>query len=147
VPSVGAIEMITACMLLWCIGQSIEPSDRVTFTNDMWHTNRTERILAYEMSWLVGGVVAQTTAEDAVFAGALPLNIRLLGDRLTFTGGAVIASTTVPFAGTHANFTARLQLPLTDRFALTYWHWSNAYLGQHNPSVDSIGVTVRVPNR
>jgi hypothetical protein len=47
------------------------------------------------MSWLVGGVVAQTTAEDAVFGGVLPLNIRLLGDRLTFTGGAVVASKTV----------------------------------------------------
>jgi hypothetical protein len=134
-------------MLLWCIGQSIAPGDRVTFTNDMMHINRTERILAYEMSWLVGGVVAQTTAEEAVFAGLLPLNIRLLGDRLTFTGGAVVASTRVPSAGTHANFMARLQLPLTDRVALTYWHWSNAYLGEHNPSVDSIGVTLRLRNR
>jgi Lipid A 3-O-deacylase (PagL) len=139
--------MISVCMLLWCLGQSIAPDDRVTFTNDMRHANGTERIFAYEMSWLVGGVVAQTPAEDAVFAGALPLNIRLLGDRLTFTGGVVIASQTVPSAGTHANFMARLQLPLTDRFALTYWHWSNAHLGQHNPSVDSIGVTLRVRKR
>jgi hypothetical protein len=37
--------MISACMLLWCLGQSIAPGDRVTFTNDMGHTNRTERIL------------------------------------------------------------------------------------------------------
>ena len=139
--------MLSACILLWCTGQSIAPGDRVTFTNDMMHNKRTERILAYEMSWLVGGVVAQTPAEDAVVAGVLPLNIRLLGDRLTFTGGAVVASKTVPLAGTRANFMARLQLPLTDRFALTYWHWSNAYLGQHNPSVDSIGVTLRVRNR
>jgi hypothetical protein len=39
---------------------------------------------------------------------------------------------------------ARLQLQLTHRFAVTYWHWSNAHLGQHNPSVVSIGVTMRV---
>ena len=71
----------------------------------------------------------------------------MLGDRLTFTGGVVVASKTVPLAGTHANFMARFQVPLTDRFALTYWHWSNAYLGQHNPGVDSIGVTLRVRNR
>ena len=82
-----------------------------------------------------------------MFGGVLPLNIRLLGDRLTFTGGVVLASNRVPSAGTHANFMARLQLELTDRFALTYWHWSNAHLGRNNPSVDSIGVTMRVRNR
>ena len=136
--------MLSACFLLWCLGQPIAPGDGVTFANDMRHTDRTERIFAYEMSWFVAGVVTQATAEDALFAGALPLNIRLLGDRLTFSGGAVVASDTVPAAGTHANFMARLQLQLTDRFALTYWHWSNAHLGRHNPSVDSIGVTMRV---
>ena len=73
--------MLSACFLLWCLGQPISPADRVSFTNDMRHTNRTERIFAYEMSWLVAGAVTQTTAEDAVFGGALPLNIRLLGDR------------------------------------------------------------------
>ena len=34
-----------------------------------------------------------------------------------------------------------------DRFALTYWHWSMAHFGRHNPSVDSIGVTMRLRNR
>jgi hypothetical protein len=139
--------MISACFLLWCLGQPIAPGNGITFASDIRHTDRTERIMAYEVSWLVGGVVSQTTAEDAVFGGALPLNIRLLGDRLTFTGGAVLASTTVPAAGTHANFMARLQLQLTNRFAVTYWHWSNAHMGRHNPSVDSLGVTMRVRGR
>jgi hypothetical protein len=94
--------MISACFLLWCLGQPIPPGDGVTFANDVRHTDRTERILAYEMSWLVGGVVSQTTAEDAVFGGLLPLNVRLVGDYLTFSGGAVLASSTVPGAGTHA---------------------------------------------
>ena len=59
----------------------------------------------------------------------------------------MLASDTVPAAGTHANFMARLQIELTDRFALTYWHWSNAHLGRHNPSVDSLGVTMRLRDR
>jgi hypothetical protein len=129
-----AAQMISACLLLWCLGQPIAPADRATFATDVRHSNRTERIFGYELSWLVAGAVMQTTAPDAVFAGVLPLNIRLLGDRFMFTGGAVLASDTVPAAGTHANFPARLQLELTDRFALTYWHWSNAHLGRHNPS-------------
>jgi hypothetical protein len=139
--------MISACLLLWCLGQPIAPADRATLATDVRHSNRTERLFGYELSWLVAGAVMQTTAPDAVFAGVLPLNIRLLGDRLMFTGGAVLASDTVPAAGTHANFMARLQLELTDRFALTYWHWSNAHLGRHNPSVDSVGVTMRLRSR
>ena len=139
--------MFSACLLVWCLGQSIAPADRATFASDVRHSNRNERIFGYEMSWLVAGAVVQDTAPDAVFAGVLPLSIRLLGDRLMFTGGVVLASDRVPAAGTHANFMARLQLELTDRFALTYWHWSNGHLGRHNPSVDSVGVTMRLRNR
>ena len=139
--------MFSACLLVWCLGQSIAPADRATFASDVRHSNRTERIFGYETSWLVAGAVTQTTAPDAVFAGVLPVNIRLLGDRLTFAGGAVLASDTVPAAGTHANFMARLELELTDRVALTYWHWSNGHLGRHNPSVDSVGVTMRLRSR
>ena len=73
--------MISACMLLWCIGQSIAPGDRVTFTNDVRHTNRTERILAYETSWLVGGVVAQTTAANADFKKVYDNMVAFRGDQ------------------------------------------------------------------
>lgn len=139
--------MFSACLLVWCLGQSIAPSEGATFATDVRHSDRTERIYGYEMSWLVAGAVVQSTATEAVFAGALPVNVRLLGDRFTFAGGAVVASTRVPSRGTHANFMARLQLQLTDRFALTYWHWSNAHLGRHNPSVDSLGVTMRLRSR
>jgi hypothetical protein len=142
-----ADQMLSACLLVWCLGQSIAPADRATFASDVRHSDRDERIFGYETSWLVAGVVSQATAPDALFAGVLPLNMRLLGDRLMFTGGAVIASDTVPAAGTRANFMARLELQLADRFALTYWHWSNAHLGRQNPSVDSLGVTMRLRGR
>jgi Lipid A 3-O-deacylase (PagL) len=138
--------MLTACFLLWCLGQPTTPAERVSFTNDFRHSDRSERIVGYERNFVVFGAVEQTTAEDAVFAGALPVTVRL-SNRFSFAGGAVVASTTVPHRGTHANFMARLQLDLTQRLSVTYWHWSNAHLGHHNPSVDSIGVTMRLRNR
>ena len=138
--------MLTACFLLWCAGQQPAPAERVTFTNDFRHSERSERIIGYERNFVVFGAVEQTTAEDAVFVGALPVNIHF-GNRLSFAGGAIVASTRVPHRGTHANFMARLQLDVTRRFSVSYWHWSNAHLGDHNPSVDSIGVTMRLRNQ
>jgi hypothetical protein len=135
--------VLTVCFLLWCAGQQATPAERVTFTKDFRHSDRDERVIGYERNFFVFGAVDQTTAEDAVFAGALPVNIRF-GSRFSFAGGAIVASTRVPRAGTNANFMARLQLDLTSRFSLSYWHWSNAHLGNHNPSVDSIGVTMRL---
>ena len=105
--------MISACLLLWCLGQPIAPADRATFATDVRHSNRTERIFGYELSWLVAGAVMQTTAPDAVFAGVLPLNIRLLGDRLMFTGGAVLASDTS--GGRHARELHGAAAARTDR--------------------------------
>ena len=138
--------MLSACFLIWCLGPQTAPAEQVTFTNDFRHAGRNERILGYERHFLALGVVEQTTAANGVFAGALPVNIHLLR-RLSLAGGGIIASTTVPDAGTRSNFMARLQLDLTDRVAVTYWHWSNAHLGNSNPSVDSIGLTVRLRDR
>ena len=140
--------MLTACFLLWCLGQqpAIAPADGVSFTNDFRHSDRSERIIGYEKNFFVFGAVEQTTAKEAVFAGALPVTIQLFRG-FSFAGGAIVASTTVPHAGTHANFMARLQLDVTRRFSVSYWHWSNAHLGDHNPSVDSIGVTMRLRNQ
>jgi len=135
--------VLTACFLLWCLGQQIAPAEGVSFTNDFRHSDRSERIIGYERNFFVFGAVEQTTAENAVFAGALPLNIQLFRG-FSFAGGAVVASTSVPHRGTNANFMARLQLDLTRRFSVAYWHWSNAHLGRNNPSVDSIGVTMRL---
>jgi hypothetical protein len=67
--------VLTACFLLWCAGQQPAPAERVTFTNDFRHSERSERIIGYERNFVVFGAVEQTTAEDAVFVGALPLNI------------------------------------------------------------------------
>lgn len=135
--------MFGACFLLWCLGQQIAPSEGISFTNDFRHSDRSERIVGYETNFLVVGAVEQTTAPNAVFAGALPVNIRM-SRRLSFAGGAIVATTPVPDAGTHANFMARLRLDLTRRVSVSYWHWSNAHLGNRNPSVDGIGVTVRL---
>jgi hypothetical protein len=46
--------------------------------------------------------------------------------------------------GTHLNFMARMQVRIVDRVSIAYWHWSNGNLGQQNPSVDSIGMTVHL---
>jgi Lipid A 3-O-deacylase (PagL) len=56
----------------------------------------------------------------------------------------VIASARVPTSGTQANFMARLQLHLTNRFAFTYWHWSNGHISDSNPGMDAVGVSVRL---
>jgi Lipid A 3-O-deacylase (PagL) len=76
--------------------------------------------------------------------GALPVGIRLFNGRLSLEGGAVLASARVPANGTAANFMARAQLHVTSRIAITYWHWSNAHLGDKNPGADLVGASVRL---
>lgn len=136
--------MMGICLLVWCLGQGVTSAERITVTNDFRDPSRSERIFAYEFGSIVGGVVTQATAADAVFGGWLPVQINFGHGRLVVEGGAIVASATVPAAGTHANFMARAQLRVTDRIALVYWHWSNGELGQRNPAVDSVGVTVRL---
>ena len=136
--------MMTACLLVWCLGGSVDREHRVTFVNDVRHGDRTERILAYEFPWVVIGAVEQTTERNAVFAGTLPLKIELLRGRVAMAGGVVAASTPVPGDGTHANFIARVQIRIVDRVSFAYWHLSNGNLGRRNPSVDSLGVTIQL---
>jgi hypothetical protein len=33
---------------------------------------------------------------------------------------------------------------VSTRFAVTYWHWSNAGLSSSNPGVDAVGASVRL---
>lgn len=134
------------CLLVWCLGNGVASAERVTFTSDIRDHSRSERILAYEFGSIVGGVVTQSTAPDALFAGLLPMQINLGGGLFVVEGGAVVASGNVPSAGTRANFMARAQLRLNNRVSIAYWHWSNGELGDRNPAVDSIGVTVRLRN-
>lgn len=136
--------MTGICLLVWCLGQGAAAAERLTFTNDMRDPSRTERILAYELGAIVGGVVTQETAGDAVFGGLLPVQFNFKRGRFVIEGGAIVASANVPAAGTHANFMARARLRVTSRVALVYWHWSNGELGDHNPAVDSLGLTVRL---
>lgn len=136
--------MMGICFLVWCLGPGIASAERVTFTHDMRDVNRSERIVAYEFRSIVAGVVAQSTSDTAMFAGALPVAINLHHGLLVIEGGGIVASSNVPRAGTAANFMARAQLRLTDRVAIVYWHWSNGELGDRNPAVDSLGVSVRL---
>ena len=136
--------MMGICLLVWCLGQGVASGERVTFTIHMRDPSRGERIFAYEFGSIVGGFVMQVTAPDAAFAGILPLQINVRRLRLVVEGGVTIASAKVPAAGTHANLMARAQLRVTDRVAIVYWHWSNGQLGDRNPAVDSLGVTVRL---
>ncbi|HWI16354.1 MAG TPA: hypothetical protein VNT81_01315 [Vicinamibacterales bacterium] len=135
------------CLLLWCLGQGPAASEHLTFTHDVRDTNRSERILAYDISRIVAGVVTQSTASEAAFLGYLPLQINIRNGLLVIDGGGIVATANVPQAGTRANFMARAQLRVTDRIALVYWHWSNGELGDRNPAVDSIGISVRLRQR
>lgn len=136
--------MLATCFLLWCLGQSPQSVERVTFVHDVRNAARTERIFAYERRWIVAGFVLQEDSDDAVFGGALPLNVTLFHGRLSMDGGVIVASADVPGSGTQANFMARAQFHVTDRLAITYWHWSNGNLGHSNPGVDSLGASVRL---
>jgi Lipid A 3-O-deacylase (PagL) len=135
--------MFGVCLLAWCLGQPSVPFERVTFMHDIRGETRTERIASYEFGWTVGGVVQQGS-QDAAFGGVLPLGIRMFNGRLSLDGGVVLASAKVPGNGTAANFMTRAQLHVTSRFAVTYWHWSNASLGDSNPGADLVGASVRL---
>lgn len=136
--------MMGVCFLVWCLGQGVPPAEGVTFTHDIRDSNRTERILVYESGAIVGGIVMQAATADAMFAGLLPAQINIGRGRLLVEGGGMIASHDVPAAGTRANFIARANLRVTDRLAIVYWHFSNGELGDRNPAVDSVGITVKL---
>jgi hypothetical protein len=134
------------CLLVWCLGQRLMLSDRLTFTHELLVNRPTsETILAYELPWVVVGAVVQT-GRDAVFAGVLPLTAALFHGHLLLAGGAMVASTDVPHEGTRANFLATAMVPVTDRLAIAYWHWSNGNLA-NNPSVNALGVSICLRSR
>ena len=135
--------MVGVCFLVWCLGQPSVPFERVTFMHDIRGETRTERLASYEFRWAIGGLVQQRS-RDAAFGGVLPLGIRMFNGRLSLDGGVVVASARVPGNGTAANFMTRAQLHVTSRFAITYWHWSNASLGESNPGADLVGASVRL---
>jgi hypothetical protein len=139
--------MASACLLMWRLGQSMAPSQGLTFMHDVRDGRVTERMFAYEVPWAIAGFVEQTGTSDAIFGGVLPLRINVLHGHLSIEGGAVLASAAVPRTGTDANFMERAQLRLTSRLAFAYWHWSNASLGRKNPGVDAVDVTVRLHAR
>jgi Lipid A 3-O-deacylase (PagL) len=135
--------MMAVCFLVWCLGQPSAPSERITFTHDIRGETRTERVASYEFRWTIGGFVQQHS-RDAAFGGVLPLGIRMFDGHLLLDGGVVLASARVPGNGTAANFMTRAQLQVTRRFAITYWHWSNASLADSNPGAEFVGASVRL---
>ena len=112
--------------------------------HDVHDGDRAERTFAYEFPWVIAGFIEQRTARNAVFGGVLPVRLNAFNGYLSIESGAIVASAPVPSVGTHGNFMTRVQLRLTERLAVTYTHWSNASLGDRNPGVNSLGVSVRV---
>ena len=135
--------MFGVCFLVVCLGQSPQAPERLTFTHDIRGETRTERIYSYERRGVIAGFVQQGST-DAAFAGALPLRLTVFNGHVTMDGGVVVATANVPGTGTRANFMLRAQFHLSKRFAVTYWHWSNAHLSDRNPGVDVVGASVRL---
>ena len=135
--------MFGVCFLVLCLGQSPQASEGFTFSHDIRGETRTERIVSYERRWMIAGFVQQG-APDAAFGGALPLHVNLFNGYVTLDGGVIVATADVPGTGTQANFMTRAQFHLSKRFAVTYWHWSNAGLSDRNPGVDVLGASVRL---
>ena len=136
-------SMFGVCFLVLCLGQSPQTPERLGFSHDVRGETRTERIFSYERRWVIAGIVQQESP-DAVFVGALPLRLSVFNGHVTLDGGVIVATANVPGTGTWANFTARAQVHLSKRFAVTYWHWSNGHLGTRNPGVDVLGASVRL---
>jgi hypothetical protein len=136
--------MFGVCFLVLCLGQSPQTSERLTFSHDIRGETRTERIFSYERRWVIAGFVQQQGTPDAAFGGALPLHFTVFNGYVTLDGGVIVATADVPGTGTRANFMTRAQFQLSKRFAVTYWHWSNAGLSSRNPGVDVLGASVRL---
>jgi hypothetical protein len=138
-----ASRMFGVCFLVLCLAQSPQTSERVTFSHDTRGETRTERIFSYERQWMIAGFVQQASP-DAAFGGVLPLRLNMFNGHVTMDAGVIVATADVPGTGTRANFMTRAQFHLSKRFAVTYWHWSNAGLSSRNPGVDVLGASVRL---
>ena len=139
--------VIGACLLLWCLGDVARPTAiRAIGTQDVYHNGgTTNRLLLIEDRWLFGGYAYQPDSTDAIFAGGFPLQINLLGPRVSLAGGALVATASMPRLGTNANWIARAQVSLTKRVALEIVHISNGGINDiANPAIDSIGLSVRL---
>jgi hypothetical protein len=130
------------CLLVWCVGQVLASPQSLVFAHDILTSE--DNVFAYERPWLVAGFVQQVDAQNAVFAGVVPLKIDLFNQFLSLEGGALIASVPVPPKDTRGKFMAGARLRLSDRIALMYWHWSNGALGGLHLSVNAVGVSVRL---
>jgi hypothetical protein len=139
--------MISLCFVAWCLGNAVQsPTIRMIATQDVYHKGGvTNRLIAVESPWLIGGYVHQPDTEDAVFGGVLPVRIHLFGPRAWVGGGAIVATSDMPRRGTHTNWFARVQVNVTRRIALEIVHVSNGGLKNvANPAIDSLGLSVRL---
>ena len=115
---------------------------RIVVMHDVRGSTVTERVIAYERSWVLTGFVQQAGGRDAVFASTLPVKISLFEGWVAIEGGAVVASSTVPHTGTHANFMERVRFRIARQVWVTYSHWSNASIGDSNPGIDAAGIII-----
>ena len=136
-----------ACLLLLCLGDVALPSEtRAIATQDVYYNSgEINRLFLVEHRWLLGGYIHQPGSTDAMFAGGLPLQINLFGPRVSLAGGAIVATADMPRRGTNANWIARAQVRLTKHISFEVVHVSNGGInGIANPSIDSIGLSVRL---
>lgn len=138
--------ILNLCFLMLCLGADARPNHvRLLTTQDVYQNAGVEnRIVAAEGHWLIGGYVFQPDSRDVIFAGALPVHIRL-HRRLAVDGGALFATGEMPRRGTIVNWLARVQVRVTERVSFEVLHVSNG--GPRdiaNPAIDSIGLSVRV---
>jgi hypothetical protein len=141
-----AEHFLNLCFLMLCLGADARPNHvRLLTTQDVYQNAGVDnRIVAAEGHWLIGGYVFQPDSRDVIFAGALPVHIRLHG-RLALDGGALVATGEMPRRGTIVNWLARVQVRITERVSFEVLHVSNG--GPRdiaNPAIDAIGLSVRL---
>jgi hypothetical protein len=138
--SLSAFCLAAAC--LW--GSPFDRGLQVSAVQDVYSKNEvTDRLALLERHQVFGGVVFMGERQ-AVMGGAFPLRI---GTGLVeFRGGFSVASDDVPLRGVKANWVARLDLRLSKRFTVGWFHISNSLLAprHQNPSLDALALTWRL---
>jgi hypothetical protein len=136
--------VLGACLLLWCMGASTpDNSIRATVAQDVYRKGgETTRLIQAEVGPFWAGWMNLPTTEDAFILAVLP--VRLEVGRITVDGGGARGSAEFPKRGTSWNWAARARINLTSYLSLDYVHFSNSGAGKPNPSLDMVGISVRV---
>jgi len=136
--------MLGACFLFWCLGCN-PPSDsiRLTAAQDVYRKGLgTNRLFQADLGIVSAGWMRQEGIEDALYITIYPVHIEL--GPLTISGGGAASSAPMPHRGTQFNWAARARFNFTPYLSLDYVHFSNSGAGKPNPSLDMVGISVRV---